>query len=110
MLVPSNRFVMGWSVSGIFLRFAFVCTLAVVATGCERSVAGACTNAQDAALKVAVLADDLNDASSAGRLDAARIGDLGARIMEAGTRFGATGNHQSYCTAIEKIRSDAFIR
>ena len=95
---------------GILLRLAFVCTLAVVATGCERSVAGACTNAQDAALKVAVLADDLNAASATGQLDAARIGDLGARIMEAGTRFGSTGNHQSYCTAIEKIRSDAFIR
>jgi hypothetical protein len=95
---------------GILLRLAFVCTLAVVATGCERSVAGACTNAQDAALKVAVLADDLNAANTAGNLDAARIGEIGARIMEAGTRFGSTGNHQSYCTAIEKIRSDAFIR
>ena len=95
---------------GIFLRLAFVCAAAVVATGCERSVAGACTNAQDAAMKVTSLADDLNAANTAGTLDATKVGEIGARIMEAGTRFGANGNHQSYCTAIEKIRSEAFIR
>lgn len=95
---------------GTLVRLAFVCALAVVAAGCERSVAGACTNAQDAALKVSILADDLNAANTEGRLDASRVGELGARILEAGTRFGATGNNQSYCTAIEKIRAEAFAR
>jgi hypothetical protein len=110
MLCISNRLAMVMGSLSTLVRLAFVCAAAVVATGCERSVAGACTNAQDAASRVAVLADDLNAASSAGKLDAARVGDLGARIMEAGTRFGASGNNQSYCTAIEKIRSEAFIR
>jgi hypothetical protein len=110
MLGPSNEFAMGMGSLGNLVRVVFVCAAAVVAAGCERSVAGACTNAQDAAVKVATLADDLNAANSEGKLDATRIGDIGARIMEAGSRFGATGNHQSYCTAIEKIRSDAFIR
>ena len=90
------------------ITFAVVCTAALGLSACERSVAGACTSAQDAAIKVSILADDLNSAQVAGAIDAARVGDLGARILDAGTKFGAKGNHQSYCTAIDKIRSEVF--
>ncbi|MEQ1754560.1 MAG: hypothetical protein ABL973_10555 [Micropepsaceae bacterium] len=90
------------------ITFAVVCAAAMGLSACERSVAGACTGAQDAALKVSILADDLNSAQIAGTLGAAQVGDLGARILDAGARFGSKGNHQSYCTAIDKIRSEAF--
>jgi hypothetical protein len=30
--------------------------------------------------------------------------------MEAGSRFGTKGHHQSYCTAIDKIRVEAGLR
>lgn len=92
------------------ISVAFACSAALVLSACERSVAGACTSAEDAALKVSSLADELTQAQSRGELDAFRVGDLGARILEAGAKFGSKGNHQSYCTAIEKIRSDALLR
>lgn len=87
------------------VRFALVCTLSVAASACERSVAGACTSAQDAAMQVSRLSDELDAAHRAGVLDASRMGELGASVLAAGSTFGAAGNNQSYCTAIEKIRS-----
>jgi hypothetical protein len=91
-------------------KAAFVCVAAIALTACERSVAGSCTSAQDAAVKVSVLSDDLLAAEAAGNLDAYRLGEVGAKILDAGSRFGAKGNHQSYCLAIEKIRSEAGLR
>lgn len=61
-------------------------------------------------MKVSILADDLNSAQIDGKLGAAQVGALGAKMLDAGAKFGARGNHQSYCTAIDKIRSEAFIR
>lgn len=91
-------------------KVAFVCVAAIALGACERSVAGACTSAQDAAVKVSVLSDDLLAAEATGNIDAFRLGEIGAKILNAGTRFGAKGNHQSYCSAVEKIRSDAGLR
>jgi hypothetical protein len=91
-------------------KVAAVCIAAVALSACERSVAGSCTSAQDAAIKVSVLSDDLLAAESAGSIDAYRLGEFGAKILDAGTRFGAKGNHQSYCTAIDKIRREAGLR
>jgi hypothetical protein len=59
---------------------------------------------------VSLLADDLNAAESEGQLGSYRLGELGSRIMEAGSRFGTKGHHQSYCTAIDKIRVEAGLR
>jgi len=91
-------------------KAAFVCVAAIALTACERSVAGSCTTAQDAAVKVSILSDDLLAAEAEGNLDAYRLGEVGAKILDAGSRFGAKGNHQSYCSAIEKIRSEAGLR
>ena len=96
------------SVSAL-IQLALVCVVALVASGCERSVAGACTSAQDAAAQVSRLTDDLNAANRSGTLASSQVGAMGARILAAGKRFGIAGNHQSYCTAIEKIRSDALL-
>lgn len=89
------------------LRFGLMCVVAVALSACERSDAGACTSARDAAVKVSILADDLNAAEASGQIDSYRLGELGAKIIAAGDRFGAKGNHQSYCTAVDKIRVEA---
>lgn len=88
----------------------FVITAAVGLTACERSVAGSCSTAQDAASKLTILTDELTTAQLSDRLEMIRVGDLGARILEAGTKFSLNGNHQAYCTALEKIRSEAQFR
>lgn len=92
------------------IRVALVCASAVALSACERAAARSCSSAQDAALKVSLLADDLNAAEAEGRLDSFRLGELGSRIMDAGSRFGAKGHHQSYCAAIDKIRVEAGLR
>jgi len=91
-------------------RVALVCAAAVALSACERAVARSCSTAQDAAVKVSVLADDLNAAEADGRLTSYRLGEIGARIVDAGSRFGTKGNHQSYCAAIDKIRVEAGLR
>ena len=96
--------------SRLVITLAFACAATLVLSACERSVAGACTSAEDAALKVSTLADELTQAQAKGGLDAFRVGELGAKILEAGAKFGSKGNHQSYCSAVEKIRSDAQLR
>lgn len=73
-------------------------------------MARSCSTAQDAAVKVSILADDLNAAEADGRLSPFRLGEIGARIVDAGSRFGAKGNHQSYCAAIDRIRVEAGLR
>lgn len=73
-------------------------------------MARSCSTAQDAAVKVSILADDLNAAEADGRLSSFRLGEIGARIVDAGSRFGAKGNHQSYCAAIDRIRVEAGLR
>ena len=83
-----------------------VCAGAIGLSACEQSTANACTSAQDVAAKLTALTDQLNRATWAGRIPAMRAGEIGARIVDAGVRFGAHGNHQAYCSALEKIRSD----
>jgi hypothetical protein len=91
-------------------RVFVVCAMAAALAACERASARSCSTAQDAAIKVSLLADDLNAAEAQGNLDAHRLGELGFRIIEAGDQFGAKGHHQSYCTAIDRIRVDAGLR
>lgn len=87
-----------------------VITASLGLSACERSVAGSCSTAQDAAMKLTLLTDELTTAQLSGRLATVRVGDLGARILEAGAKFSMKGNHQAYCTALEKIRSEAQFR
>ncbi|MFN9542469.1 MAG: hypothetical protein ACK59B_04670 [Alphaproteobacteria bacterium] len=82
-------------------RVALVCAAAVALSACERAVARSCSTAQDAAVKVSALADDLNAAEADGRLTSYRLGEIGARIVDVGSRYGAKGNHESYCAAID---------
>ncbi|MFN9163276.1 MAG: hypothetical protein ACK6DM_11335 [Alphaproteobacteria bacterium] len=91
-------------------RIALVCAAAVALSACERAVARSCSTAQDAAVKVSALADDLNAAEADGRLTSYRLGEIGARIVDVGSRYGAKGNHESYCAAIDKIRVEAGLR
>lgn len=83
-----------------------VAGVALGLNACQRSTAGSCSTAEDVAGKITALTDDLNSAQSAGHLSILLLGDIGAKIVDAGVRFGSNGNHQAYCTAIEKIRSD----
>ncbi len=92
------------------LNFIFVSAAALGLNACQRSTAGSCSTAEDVAGKITALTDDLNKAQSSGHLDMALVGDIGARIIEVGVRFGSHGNHQAYCAAIEKIRSDTALR
>ena len=87
-----------------------MCAAAVALSACERAVARSCSTAQDAAVKVSALADDLNAAEADGRLTSYRLGEIGARIVDVGNRYGAKGNHESYCAAIDKIRVEAGLR
>lgn len=95
---------------GNLIKVVLVCASAVALSACERAAARSCSSAQDAALKVSLLADDLNAAESEGRIGSFQLGELGSRIIDAGTRFGAKGHHQSYCAAIDRIRVDAGLR
>jgi hypothetical protein len=87
---------------------ALSCVL--ILSACERAAARSCSTAQDAALKVSLLADDLNAAEAAGNLAPHRLADLGFQVVEAGDRYGSKGHHQSYCAAIDRIRVEAGLR
>jgi hypothetical protein len=98
----------------VFLRrsvpIILVCAGALGLSACEQSTANACTSAQDVAGKLTALTDRLNKATWTGKIPAMRAGEIGARIVDAGVRFGSHGNHQAYCSALEKIRSDASLK
>ena len=88
--------------------------VAIVCAGflasCERAAARSCSTAQDAALKVSLLADDLNAAEAAGKLAPHELAELGLQIVAAGDSFGSKGHHQSYCTAVDRIRVESGLR
>ena len=75
---------------------------------CEGSAArGGCATTEDVGVKITVLTDDLKKAEAAGKIDAARAGDIAAHIMDAGAKFGAGNKHRAYCEALDRIRKDA---
>jgi hypothetical protein len=76
-------------------------------TACGDVTGGGCSSGEDVAAKVTSLTEDLKKAQDAGKLDAAQAGDIGARIMSAGTKFGAEKNHRAYCQALDDIRKSA---
>ena len=72
--------------------------------GCEGAARNACSSAEDVAVKLTALTDDLNKAQASGKIDTAAAGDIAAQIMEAGTTHGT--DHRSFCRALDKIRQD----
>jgi len=89
------------------LTAAAVAFLTIALAACDGSAAGSCSTAQDAAVKVTVLTDDLKKAQGAGKIETMTAGDIGAQIMDAGSKFGSGTAHRSYCEALDKIRKGA---
>ncbi len=93
-----------------FFSALAVASLAAGLSACEQSVAGSCSTAQDVAGKLSSLVDDLNASHDNGHLALQNVGEIGASIIDAGTSFGKSRNHQAYCSALEKIRRDARLK
>lgn len=73
--------------------------------GCEGAARTACANAEDVAVKMTALTDDLNKAQASGKIDALTAGGIAAKIMDAGARHRS--DHRAYCRALDEIRQDA---
>jgi hypothetical protein len=84
---------------------AAVLCLSVGLAACEGSAAGtsACANAADVAAKVTALTDALNTARATGKISDERAGEIAGAIMAA----GRTKAPAAYCTALDRVRSDA---
>ena len=89
------------------LMAAAVALLTIALAACDGSAAGSCSTTQDAAHKITVLTDDLKKAQSAGKIETMKAGEIGAQIIDAGSKFGSGKNHRSYCEALDKIRKDS---
>jgi len=77
--------------------------LALTLAACSGSAAGTCATPEDVAEKVTGLTDSLKKAQTAGKIDAIQAGEIGAQILDAGTKYGSEKNHRTYCEALEKI-------
>ncbi len=81
--------------------------LSIGLAACEGSAAGSCAKAEDVAAKLTALTDDLERSRAAGKIDAATAGEIAAKIIEAGTKYGMESDHRSYCAALDKVRKDS---
>jgi hypothetical protein len=74
---------------------------------CEGSAAGTCSTTFDVGAKLTALTDDLKKAQAAGKVDDMTAGEIAAKIMDAGTKYGSGPDRRAYCTALDRIRVDA---
>ena len=86
---------------------AGIACLSMTMTACSGSAAGSCATSEDVAVKVTGLTDDLKRAQDIGKIDTIRAGEIGAQMLDAGTKFGSGKDHRSYCEALESIRKAA---
>ena len=92
---------------GKFVVAASVFALAIGLSACEGAAHGTCASAEGVAAKITILTDDLTKAQGAGKVDAMTAGEISAKIMSAGAKFEADGNHRAYCGALDQIRKEA---
>jgi hypothetical protein len=81
--------------------------LSIGLAACEGSAAGSCSTVEDVGTKLTVLTDDLESARAAGKIDPTTAGEIAAKIVEAGTKYGMESDHRSYCGALDKVRKEA---